>query len=95
MPCVQAHWGSVDRNWTFHVKQVFLTRHGRVATSDLVYHYSIHSPTETLRSYLPAIAQFTKTSPRNSLEATLSLIMQRNFCAYIFSHFSVYCTLAE
>ena len=42
-----------------------LVRRGRVATSDLVYHYSIHRPTETLRSYLSAIAQFTKTGPRN------------------------------
>ena len=87
MPCVQAHLGSVDRDSTSSGKRVFLTRRDRVATSDLVYHYSIHSPTETLRSYLAAMAQFTKMSPRNSPEAAPPLITRRNFYAYTLSVF--------
>ena len=68
MPCVQVHQGSVDRDSTSRWKQVFFTRRSRVVTSDLVYHYSIHSPTETLWRYLAAMAQFTKTSARNTPE---------------------------
>ena len=79
----------MDRDSTSRGKRVFLTRRGIVATSDLVYHYSIHNPTETLRSYLAAIAQLTKTSPRGSLEAAPPLITRRNFYAYKLSFFLI------
>ena len=89
MPCVEAHRGSVDRNWTSRAQRALLTRGEAVAISDLVYHYSIHSPIETLRSYLAAMAQFTKKSPRNSPEAAPPLITRRNFYAYTLSVFLI------